>query len=421
MSAVPFSMSRPAEGRIVLGVCAAIARRTEVDVTLVRIIAAIGLAVLTTPFLVAYAAFALVAPRDDGRMLLDGKPRDRAEWLLGWAVVIIAATLLISSPSLLGLGDGPDLLELAVFVAAVSLVAVALSRRGERIEPAPVGPTATASAFAEPPAVEAPTEPLRSPGEGAGGATEERLPPLPPPPGQPGSPGSGGGREPKGPSVFIPALGAITAAVGVGAVVVAAFDLELTGTAVAVAAGLIAVVCGIAAITSQGRAGTVPLLLCGALFGLTAVGAAATADEFERGVGVIEAAPVTVPEVERGYERGVGFIEVDLRELELPPGRTTMPLYIGLGAAEVIVPRDLVVIPAGDGLSGDVAVEGEGAESLADSVPPADQVAPSRSGRSGAKGNRAGSGRSQDALPPPVLEIDAEIGTGAVEITRRDR
>ena len=72
-------MRRPPEGRLLLGVCAAIARRLDLDPTLVRIVAAIGLFVLTTPVLVAYAGLALVVPRDDGRMLIGGEPRDRRE------------------------------------------------------------------------------------------------------------------------------------------------------------------------------------------------------------------------------------------------------------------------------------------------------------------------------------------------------
>ena len=48
--------------------------------------------------------------------------------------------------------------------------------------------------------------------------------------------------------------------------------------------------------------------------------------------------PASVAELARGYEMGVGAMTVDLRDLELPPGRTDLPLEIGIGEIQVLVP-----------------------------------------------------------------------------------
>ena len=53
--------------------------------------------------------------------------------------------------------------------------------------------------------------------------------------------------------------------------------------------------------------------------------------------------PTTVQELERGYDMGVGSMRVDLRGVELPPGRTTLPLELGAGEIQVLVPDDLCV------------------------------------------------------------------------------
>jgi len=64
---------------------------------------------------------------------------------------------------------------------------------------------------------------------------------------------------------------------------------------------------------------------------------------------------------------GVGAMRVDLRELELPPGRTELPLEIGVGEIQVLVPDDMCVttdaaislgaVEAGQGEEGGVDVD----------------------------------------------------------------
>ena len=40
---------------------------------------------------------------------------------------------------------------------------------------------------------------------------------------------------------------------------------------------------------------------------------------------------------------GLGSMRVDVRDVELPPGRTDLPLEIGMGEIQVLVPDDLCV------------------------------------------------------------------------------
>jgi phage shock protein PspC (stress-responsive transcriptional regulator) len=395
MSALAASMSRPTDDRVILGVCAAVARRTGVDATIVRVIAAIGVAVLTTPFLVAYAALALIIPRDDGRQLLGGEPRDRRETLIGWTLVAAAAGLVIATPSLFGFGGDVSLFEIGLLAVAIGLVAVAVGRSEERGgESADAGEDAGAAAAAPastPPGAMVPARPqvgAMAPAaahaapdaiEGtAETAEQESLEPE---------------REPKpdrGPSVFIPAFGVITAALGLGAIVVAVGDITLTALAVAVIAGAVAVGCGVVAIAAAGRRGAVPLLLLGVLFGLVAATAAIGREEFDRGVGYEQVRPLDAADVRSGYEWGIGYLEVDVRDAELPAGRTVMPIEAGFGAVRVIVPDDLTVVSTGDPVDGSI---------------------PGPTGRAGGKG----------AVREPVLVVDADVRAGNVEIDRESR
>ncbi len=64
---------------------------------------------------------------------------------------------------------------------------------------------------------------------------------------------------------------------------------------------------------------------------------------------------------------GMGSMKVDLRELDLPAGRTDLPLEIGMGEIKVLVPDDLCVtteadvgmgaVNTGDGEQGGVDLE----------------------------------------------------------------
>ncbi len=387
MSAAAMSMSRPAQGRVILGVCAAIARRTSLDVTLVRVLAAIGAALLTTPFIVAYAAAALILPRDDGRMLIGGEPADRRETLIGWLVVIPAAVLLVATPGIFGFGGHLDVFQFGILVVAGCLIALSVSRSDGQVAATP--PAAAASASSTAAVVAEPAATGTEPAPDATAETEQ-MPPAPPAPRPP--------KPDRGPSIFAPAFAGVIGLIGLGAVVVSVFDVEITAVSVAVFSGALAVACCGAAFAAWGRRGTVPVLILGALLALVASVATIGRDELDRGVGYREAQPQTVAEVTHGYELGVGFLRLDLRDVQLPPGETTLPVHVGWGAAEIRVPDDLQVVSAGDPVGGDVA---------------ATAPAAGKPGAGGGKQAKTGAGAR-----PPVLVVDGDVTAGSLEITR---
>jgi phage shock protein PspC (stress-responsive transcriptional regulator) len=379
MSAIAATMRRPSDGRLLLGVCAAVARRYDIDPVLVRIVFAIGLFTLTTPFLVAYAGLALVVPRDDGRMLIGGEPGDNRESLIGWAVVIAASAFVIATPSIL-VGDNLGAFEAGMLLIAVALIAYAVTKGSDDAPPATQATRAVAP--------EAPTE-VREESRGEAPTKPLIQPPTPPNPLPP--------KSEKGASLFGPVAAVIVGLLGFGAVIVSVFDIGVTPVGVAVAFGSLAVLCGGVAIASADRRGLVPLLIFGGLFAAIAAGAAIGRDEFDRGIGYREYDPVTVSEVEEGYEVGMGFMEIDLRDVELPPGETVMPMHVGFGAAEITVPVDLEVVTSGDDVGGDVAA----ADAPAESAP----EAPQRDGE-------------QQPPEPPVLVIDGDINAGVIDLLR---
>ncbi len=79
--------------------------------------------------------------------------------------------------------------------------------------------------------------------------------------------------------------------------------------------------------------------------------------------------PATAADLDRGYEMGVGAMRVDLRDVELPAGRTDLHLELGMGEIQVLVPDDLCVtsdttigvgaIDAGDGEQGGIDLDVE--------------------------------------------------------------
>jgi phage shock protein PspC (stress-responsive transcriptional regulator) len=70
---------------------------------------------------------------------------------------------------------------------------------------------------------------------------------------------------------------------------------------------------------------------------------AATGIDVDGGVGDRDYEPTTVSELHDGYELGIGELNLDLRQLDLPPGRTPLKLDMGIGSVRVIVPDDVCV------------------------------------------------------------------------------
>src|SRR5215217_6331718 len=136
------------------------------------------------------------------------------------------------------------------------------------------------------------------------------------------------------------AIGIVLAALAVGGFVAAAAGSALGGGIVV--AGLV-IACGVGLVGGAFRGGARWLILPALVLALP-LGAVAATDLDVRGTwGDRRFHPRSTAELAAGYEMGVGSMKVDMRDVELPPGRTDLRLEIGIGEIQVLVPDDLCV------------------------------------------------------------------------------
>jgi phage shock protein PspC (stress-responsive transcriptional regulator) len=70
---------------------------------------------------------------------------------------------------------------------------------------------------------------------------------------------------------------------------------------------------------------------------------AAAGIDVDGGVGDRNYRPTSLTELRGGYQLGIGELRVDLRDVDLPPGRTPLKLDMGIGSVRVLVPEDVCV------------------------------------------------------------------------------
>ena len=165
---------------------------------------------------------------------------------------------------------------------------------------------------------------------------------------------------------------------------------------IGVAAGLAAlgVVIGLGAVVGR-RVGR--LLPFGALLLALVAVAAWSPVGLSAGIGGKSERPLDTAQLERSYEFGIGDFTVDLSDVALPPGTTTVDVELGIGDLLVLVPEDAALDVDVRAAAGQVTVldetdEGTGAEERA-VVQGSTSVA-------------------------PVLRLDADIGFGHVAVRR---
>lgn len=140
-------------------------------------------------------------------------------------------------------------------------------------------------------------------------------------------------------------------AIGTGAIVVLSILAIGAGWAAAegggaiVAGVLIAIGVVLVAAAASGRGRHAGWLVLPALAIAVPLGVVSAADiSLDGGYGDRTYRPATVAEIPAGgYELGAGAMRIDLRDVELPAGETVLDLRLGLGAAEVLVKRDVCV------------------------------------------------------------------------------
>jgi phage shock protein PspC (stress-responsive transcriptional regulator) len=91
-------------------------------------------------------------------------------------------------------------------------------------------------------------------------------------------------------------------------------------------------------------------------------GGAIAAVDAKHGVGDRLERPRSAADLEDEYRLGAGHLELDLSELELPPGETRVDARIGFGELEIVLPRDVAVDVTGEAKWGEVDVLGRGEE-----------------------------------------------------------
>jgi phage shock protein PspC (stress-responsive transcriptional regulator) len=186
---------------------------------------------------------------------------------------------------------------------------------------------------------------------------------------------------------FLVAIAVAGAALGVG--LAAALGGGVVIASLAVVAGL--------ALIATAFVGGMRWLIVPALALVLPLGLVAAADiDLDGGVGQREYRPATMTELRDHYEVGIGDLDVDLTELDLPAGRTDLDIDVGMGEAVVWVPRETCV-------TSDVEI-GAGAADVFDRDNDGVDVA-----------------FAETATPPagrPVLHIEADVGLGVLEVVR---
>jgi phage shock protein PspC (stress-responsive transcriptional regulator) len=190
-------------------------------------------------------------------------------------------------------------------------------------------------------------------------------------------------------------------ALGVALLALAAggFAAAAAGTAVGggvVVAGLV-IACGVALVGGAFRGGARWLILPALVLALP-LGVVAAADLDVRGTwGHRTFHPTTTAELRGGYEMGAGAMRVDLRGVDFPPGRTDLPLEIGAGEVQVLVPEGLCVTTDAHAGLGVVAIGGD------------------------EQGGADVDVRELPAVAPgvPSVHIDADVGVGAIRVGDR--
>ena len=197
-----------------------------------------------------------------------------------------------------------------------------------------------------------------------------------------------------GPAAATVLVGALLVLIGIGWLLDAA-GVEVPWRAVLPAA-LIAV--GLACVAGAFRGRQPALMVVGVALAVVLSLAAAADWDLEiplgGGVGDRTERPTTPADL-TGYELGVGDLVVDLRQLQVPPGTTTVQARVGVGELAVEVPQGVsVAVVARSGL-GQVQALGQEEGGLASRV---DTV------------SEAGGDRR--------LELDLRVGLGQVRVER---
>lgn len=312
--------SRPREGRQVAGVALAVARRYDIDPTLVRI--AFVVAATTGVGAALYGAGWLALPDERGEPV---RTRPHPWVIIGLIIATIASLGSVFS------NKGQWVLGLLV---AAGLLYLLHRSRGDRVLPAaPTGSTAAAAA-AEPTVSlrKDEADPVPPAWDPLGAAPFAWDLPEPSPLPEPDEP-----RRRRAPVTAVTLGLALLATAGTGAVLLLLGRLAPTSAPVllGVALGVVGLGLLVGSFLHAGR-GLVPFALI--LSALTWGALSAPLDRIPNGdVGDIQVSPVTVAQLKPDYRSGFGDVTLDLRGLDLSGSTADLPLSIETGLGDVSV------------------------------------------------------------------------------------
>jgi hypothetical protein len=153
----------------------------------------------------------------------------------------------------------------------------------------------------------------------------------------------------------------------------------------------------------RGRRRVLPIVL-GVLAALivaavaSAAVAVATIGNLGDGVGDKTYRVSSPADLSQTYKLGIGTLELDLSQAQLPVGRTPLRLQVGLGRVHLVVPNDAVVAYHAKGHLGDLKILGQE--------------------RSGWKVATSGRAAPLTAAGGPVLVVDSNVSVGEIDIDR---
>ncbi|MBJ7456536.1 MAG: PspC domain-containing protein [Thermoleophilia bacterium] len=353
-------LRRSRDDRIVVGVCAGIARTLGAPVLIVRLVA-LAVAIAVPPLaLIAYAGLAIAMPRDDGRAVLGGSPDDRRETIVGWTLVGLALISLATGigSSMLGGPGGVVLLAAGIVLLVVHHQRHTPSQPTAPATPVAAAPAATATT-ARRPAVDLPY-----PGVAAVAADEPtRTMPFAAPAATQAPPPSSGRREP---SVGLYGLAAVVGASMVALVLSAIGGFDASATGVAVTLGIGALAMTTAAIVLARRRGAFVLIALAGLLAIGAAGTAAVGDRIDQGVGDRIQTVASPADAAVEHRLGIGQLTIDVSQSALVSEVTTIRARLGIGELVVRVPEGVRVLTVGpvtpEGLRGVNDAAGAAAE-----------------------------------------------------------
>jgi phage shock protein PspC (stress-responsive transcriptional regulator) len=371
--APPRRLVRPTEGRWAGGVAAGLGRYFDVNPLVYRIAFAALALVGGTGLLLYLAAWLVIPGENDEESIAVEALRGRQDhpWLLVGVGLLAFGALFALSEAHFWPGTGN--VWLAATLVGGAIVWWHVSQRADRPRAVQSSATPVAADETTPPDGAAPPDDATT-----------RVPPPPPTP-----------RPAKKPSLFAPVLGALLAAAGLFGLL-AVLDIYDVDVAAALAASVVIVGAAIAfgALTQRRVGGLVFLgLLLLAAFALAAV----TPVSVGAGVGEKTERPTTVTALDASYEHGIGDLELDLSDVTLPAGTTSVDASVGIGKLVVTVPEDVAVVidaHAGVGSIDLLGARDDGVDADREITLP---------------------GSTADA---PVLDLEADVGIGDIQVLR---